>query len=234
MCWMCCEPGEWNRMRFARSCPTARWFAARDILEHWKIFESGERRFQISVVPYRGVYPHWAVVADDEQIGRWLLGDERYLVRSQESPAEHSVRPVRSGGRGLQISLRKTLSMDRHFILLRWMQTAESTLTKSKICNWRNCWFAAYRTRRSVPRTGITPLSHRVEKWLNKCFAPSQRGEEVSVLREKICAISEECRLSLIPSTLRGRVGYSIAFMSVLRMRKSLTSPELTAPVFRS
>lgn len=65
------------------NCPLVR---SEDILEHWKIFESGERRFQISVVPYRGVYPHWAVVADDEQIGRWLLGDERFLVRSQDLP----------------------------------------------------------------------------------------------------------------------------------------------------
>jgi CMP-N-acetylneuraminic acid synthetase len=65
------------------NCPLVR---SADILEHWKIFSSGERRFQISVVPYRGVYPHWAVVADDEQIGRWLLGDERYLVRSQDLP----------------------------------------------------------------------------------------------------------------------------------------------------
>ena len=78
--------GEWNRMRFASACPTVRWCAATDILAHWSIFRSRERRFQISVVPYRGVYPHWAIVADDEQIGRWLLGDERYLVRSQDLP----------------------------------------------------------------------------------------------------------------------------------------------------
>ncbi len=65
------------------NCPLVR---SEDILEHWKIFESGERRFQISVVPYRGVYPHWAVVADDEHRGRWLLGDERYRVRSQDLP----------------------------------------------------------------------------------------------------------------------------------------------------
>jgi CMP-N-acetylneuraminic acid synthetase len=62
------------------NCPLVR---SGDISGHWSIFKESERRFQISVVPYRGVYPHWAVVSDDQQGGRWLFGD-RYLVRSQE------------------------------------------------------------------------------------------------------------------------------------------------------
>jgi CMP-N-acetylneuraminic acid synthetase len=62
------------------NCPLIR---SEDIRGHWEIFERGERRFQISVVPYRGLYPQWAVVSDDQQCGRWLFGD-RYLVRSQE------------------------------------------------------------------------------------------------------------------------------------------------------
>jgi CMP-N-acetylneuraminic acid synthetase len=64
------------------NCPLV---GSEDILEHWKIFKSGEHRFQISVVPYRGVYPQWALLADDEQIGRWLFGD-RNFVRSQDLP----------------------------------------------------------------------------------------------------------------------------------------------------
>jgi len=65
------------------NCPLLR---SEDIIEHWNIFKGAERCFQISVVPYRGVYPHWAVVSDDQQVGRWLLGD-RYHVRSQELSA---------------------------------------------------------------------------------------------------------------------------------------------------
>jgi CMP-N-acetylneuraminic acid synthetase len=66
------------------NCPLVR---SADIVQHWRIFHEGGRLFQISVVPYRGVYPHWAVVSDDQQGGRWLFG-ERHLVRSQDlSPA---------------------------------------------------------------------------------------------------------------------------------------------------
>ncbi|MFZ0319339.1 MAG: acylneuraminate cytidylyltransferase family protein [Candidatus Sulfotelmatobacter sp.] len=61
------------------NCPLLR---SEDIRGHWKIFRENGRRFQISVVPYRGVYPQWAVVSE-ENAGRWLFGD-RYLVRSQE------------------------------------------------------------------------------------------------------------------------------------------------------
>jgi len=61
------------------NCPLLR---SSDIVEHWRMFQEHERSFQISVVPYRGVYPHWALVEDDRG-GRWLFG-ERNLARSQE------------------------------------------------------------------------------------------------------------------------------------------------------
>jgi CMP-N-acetylneuraminic acid synthetase len=61
------------------NCPLVR---SADIREHWRLFQEGGRSFQISVVPYRGVYPHWALVSD-EQGGRWLFGKQN-LARSQE------------------------------------------------------------------------------------------------------------------------------------------------------
>jgi CMP-N-acetylneuraminic acid synthetase len=65
------------------NCPLVR---SEDIVEHWRVFDSGSRHFQISVIPYRGVYPQWAVIADEQQIGRWLFG-ERSMVRSQDLPS---------------------------------------------------------------------------------------------------------------------------------------------------
>jgi len=62
------------------NCPLVR---SEDIVQHWRLFNGENRRFQISVVPYRAVYPHWAIVPDEQQRGQWLLG-ERYLTRSQE------------------------------------------------------------------------------------------------------------------------------------------------------
>ena len=62
------------------NCPLVR---STDIWEHWGIFNQGHRSFQISAVRYRGVYPHWAVVPDEQQRGGWLLGAQ-YLRRSQE------------------------------------------------------------------------------------------------------------------------------------------------------
>jgi len=64
------------------NCPLVR---SMDIVKHWRMFERDRRTFQISVVPYRGVYPHWALLCGDEQQGRWLHG-EKYLTRSQELP----------------------------------------------------------------------------------------------------------------------------------------------------
>lgn len=61
------------------NCPLVR---SEDILEHWKLFDENRRRFQISVVRYRGVYPHWALAQNEQGHGRWLT-DNR-LVRSQD------------------------------------------------------------------------------------------------------------------------------------------------------
>jgi len=62
------------------NCPLVR---GSDIVEHWRWFREKRRSFQISVVPYRGVYPQWAMIADHQHKGQWLYGDKN-LVRSQE------------------------------------------------------------------------------------------------------------------------------------------------------
>lgn len=62
------------------NCPLVR---SADFVEHWRLFNEHHRQFQISVVPYRGVYPQWALAADEHQRGRWIFG-EKNLVRSQE------------------------------------------------------------------------------------------------------------------------------------------------------
>lgn len=68
------------------NCPLVR---SQDIVDLWHRFELGNHSFQISVVPYRGLYPHWAVVSDDQNddqnIGKWLFGDNNF-VRSQDLP----------------------------------------------------------------------------------------------------------------------------------------------------
>jgi CMP-N-acetylneuraminic acid synthetase len=67
------------------NCPLVRSSA---IVEHWRMFQEGDRRFQISAVPYRGVYPHWALVCDEHGRGRWLFNQhQENLVRSQDLPA---------------------------------------------------------------------------------------------------------------------------------------------------
>jgi CMP-N-acetylneuraminic acid synthetase len=63
------------------NCPLVR---SADIAEHWRMFEENHRSFQISVVPYRAAYPHWALLCDEEQQGQWLYSDK--LTRSQELP----------------------------------------------------------------------------------------------------------------------------------------------------
>ncbi len=67
------------------NCPLV---CSKDIVAHWRMFNDNdkERLFQISVIPYRGVYPQWAVISDEQRIGRWLFG-ERSLVRSQDLPS---------------------------------------------------------------------------------------------------------------------------------------------------
>lgn len=64
------------------NCPLVR---SDDLTAHWKLFREHARKFQISVVRYRGVYPHWALVPDASFRGDWLLGN-KYLTRSQDLP----------------------------------------------------------------------------------------------------------------------------------------------------
>lgn len=60
------------------NCPLRR---SDDIRNHFREFETSKRKFQISVVPYRAVYPHWAV-AQDQDGGKFLFGPE-FLANSQ-------------------------------------------------------------------------------------------------------------------------------------------------------
>ncbi|MEM7034982.1 MAG: acylneuraminate cytidylyltransferase family protein, partial [Chloroflexota bacterium] len=61
------------------NCPLRR---SDDIVALNQQFETNKRHFQISVIPYRGVYPHWALLTDETGQGQWLFGD--YLVPSQQ------------------------------------------------------------------------------------------------------------------------------------------------------
>ncbi|MBV6624164.1 MAG: acylneuraminate cytidylyltransferase family protein [Rivularia sp. (in: Bacteria)] len=62
------------------NCPLR---CSQDIVEQYKLFERTQRSFQISVIEYRGVYPHWALKNDEFGKGDWLFGSE-YLVPSQQ------------------------------------------------------------------------------------------------------------------------------------------------------
>ncbi|MGH9508913.1 MAG: cytidylyltransferase domain-containing protein [Terriglobales bacterium] len=62
------------------NCPLRR---SQDIVRLYDLFRHGERAFQISVVRYRGTYPHWALVEDESGHGRLYFG-EQYRIRSQE------------------------------------------------------------------------------------------------------------------------------------------------------
>jgi len=62
------------------NCPL---LTSADVIEHEQLFREGQRLFQISAVPYRCVYPEWAMVADEEGRGRWALGKE-FQGRSQD------------------------------------------------------------------------------------------------------------------------------------------------------
>lgn len=66
------------------NCPLRR---SSDIREQWEVFRRERRAFQISAVPYRGVYPHWSLEMSETGEGRWYFGEE-HLVLSQ------SLRPL--------------------------------------------------------------------------------------------------------------------------------------------
>ena len=61
------------------NCPLRR---SRDIAAHYEAFCEPGRTFQISSVPYLGVYPHWALAQDAQARGRWFWSRD-FLQRSQ-------------------------------------------------------------------------------------------------------------------------------------------------------
>lgn len=63
------------------NCPLRR---SDDICNHFREFQDSNRKFQISVVPYRAVYPHWAV-AQDQEGGKFIFGTD-FLGNSQTLP----------------------------------------------------------------------------------------------------------------------------------------------------
>lgn len=63
------------------NCPLRR---SNDICSHFREFETSKRKFQISVVPYRAVYPQWAV-AQDRDGGRFMFGSD-FMTNSQSLP----------------------------------------------------------------------------------------------------------------------------------------------------
>jgi CMP-N-acetylneuraminic acid synthetase len=71
------RPGELCQLM--PNCPLR---TSKDIVDLHQDFETNARDFQISAIPYRGVYPHWAMVVDERGLGRWAFGQE-FLVQSQ-------------------------------------------------------------------------------------------------------------------------------------------------------
>jgi CMP-N-acetylneuraminic acid synthetase len=53
-----------------------------DVIAQDKLFREGNRSFQISVVPYRCVYPEWAMLADEHGQGLWAI--KEFLGQSQD------------------------------------------------------------------------------------------------------------------------------------------------------
>lgn len=63
------------------NCPLRR---ADDVRDQHRLFADQNRLFQISVVTYRGLYPHWAQAPNAAGIGRWLFGRDFSVGRSQD------------------------------------------------------------------------------------------------------------------------------------------------------
>lgn len=63
------------------NCPLRR---ASDIHAHWEAFADGQRKFQISAVPFRVVYPQWSLAIAGDGTGSWYYGEN--LGPSQELP----------------------------------------------------------------------------------------------------------------------------------------------------
>ncbi len=64
------------------NCPLRR---SEDVRAHWQAFESARRLFQISAVPFRGVYPQWSLLVEEDGRGSWAFG-ERLTVSQELAP----------------------------------------------------------------------------------------------------------------------------------------------------
>jgi CMP-N-acetylneuraminic acid synthetase len=62
------------------NCPLRR---SLDVREQFETFQSARSKFSISVVPYRSVYPHWALTMNASRQGKWLFG-KKFLVDSKK------------------------------------------------------------------------------------------------------------------------------------------------------
>ncbi len=58
------------------NCPLKR---SEDIVDHYQLFRDNQRKFQIAAIEYRGLYPHWAMTADQQGYGQWIFGEENLL-----------------------------------------------------------------------------------------------------------------------------------------------------------
>ncbi|PYX77932.1 MAG: hypothetical protein DMG66_06465, partial [Acidobacteria bacterium] len=64
------------------NCPLRR---SPDVTEQFEDFQRTGSKFLISVVPYRSVYPHWALTRNARGQGKWLFG-KKFLVDSKKLP----------------------------------------------------------------------------------------------------------------------------------------------------
>jgi pseudaminic acid cytidylyltransferase len=76
------EFGRGDDLAFCQLMPNCPLRRADDILRHWAAFSEAERSFQISVVPFRVVYPQWSLRAAPDGVGSWAYGEN--LGASQE------------------------------------------------------------------------------------------------------------------------------------------------------
>ena len=62
------------------NCPLRR---SEDVIEQFENFRRMRGKSSISVVPYRSVYPHWALTMNSSREGKWLFG-RKFLVDSKK------------------------------------------------------------------------------------------------------------------------------------------------------
>ena len=200
------------------NCPLVR---SSDILEHWRLFQDSHRSFQISVVPYRGVYPQWAMVADKEHQGRWLFGEEN-LVRSQDLSQTFCPTGAIWWTRTMEF-LQQNTFYGSPFHLAPMDRTAEWTSMMERTWHWQSCWYVGCRSRRQIAlRTDSMRgfSGSRRFACLRGCSARSRRAGEVSGYREKICEAWAVNHCLPTPSRWPARAGCSRKSMCVLTMKK--------------